>query len=297
MASKEMKELIGNKIFASISLLLLLVLSSALILANNKIYVNADDNKSSSDTKESRYNIADIDLSISVPDSFVVFTQNVTSNNSYLEKIGVDDVEQQRNLMKATNIFLEIVPKDDEITYEFIVKALPAPSGVANFNETNDNDLKSLFETYVKQSQEHSDSDLKESIDASSIEKINGIPYFTTQISSTSNNGVTVKAKKYYTVIRGYAYTYSLQTNETEIKSQYIQACNSMLESVEYKEIKNSIFNSSIYSELLTTILSLGLPIIILGLITYFLTSGNSKRKKRLAKARQEEALAKKKLD
>lgn len=124
MASKEMKELIGNKIFASISLLLLLVLSSALILANNKIYVNADDNKSSSDTKESRYNIADIDLSISVPDSFVVFTQNVTSNNSYLEKIGVDDVEQQRNLMKATNIFLEIVPKDDEITYEFIVKAL-----------------------------------------------------------------------------------------------------------------------------------------------------------------------------
>lgn len=70
-----------------------------------------------------------------------------------------------------------------------------------------------------------------------------------------------------------------------------------MLESAEYKEIKNSIFNSSIYSELLTTILSLGLPIIILGLITYFLTSGNSKRKKRLAKARQEEALAKKKLD
>ena len=91
MASKEMKEHIGNKIFASISLLLLLVLSSALILANNKIYVNADDNKSSSDTKESRYNIADIDLSISVPDSFVVFTQNVTSNNSYLEKIGESD--------------------------------------------------------------------------------------------------------------------------------------------------------------------------------------------------------------
>ena len=70
----------------------------------------------------------------------VTFTQNVTSNNSYLEKIGAEDVEQLRALMKVNNIYLEIIPKD-EVLYEILVSGKDAPQNYINFNDMDKDKL------------------------------------------------------------------------------------------------------------------------------------------------------------
>ena len=66
--------------------------------------VMAEDISLSDTSKASTYKIADLDVSVTVSDDLVCFTQNVTSNNSYLDLIGADDVEQLRALMKVNNI-------------------------------------------------------------------------------------------------------------------------------------------------------------------------------------------------
>ena len=67
--------------------------------------VMAEDISLSDTSKASTYKIADLDVSVTVSDDLVCFTQNVTSNNSYLDLIGADDVEQLRALMKVNNIY------------------------------------------------------------------------------------------------------------------------------------------------------------------------------------------------
>ena len=67
------------------------------------------------------YKMPDLDLAVTVSNDLVGFTQNTTSNNSYLEKIGASDVEQVRALLMVNNIYLELIPKEGDITYEILV--------------------------------------------------------------------------------------------------------------------------------------------------------------------------------
>ena len=47
------------------------------------------------------------------------------------------------------------------------------------------------------------------------IDKINGVTYFVTDVTSIANNDVTVYLRKYYTIMRGKAISFSLQTNQS----------------------------------------------------------------------------------
>ncbi len=70
------------------------------------VFVHASDDTSNTKTNStqstessnrySTFNLADIDVAVTISNDLVTFTQNVTSNNSYLEKIGAEDVEQLR---------------------------------------------------------------------------------------------------------------------------------------------------------------------------------------------------------
>ena len=109
--------------------------------------VMAEDISLSDTSKASTYKIADLDVAVTVSDDLVCFTQNVTSNNSYLDLIGADDVEQLRALMKVNNIYLEIIPKQN-VTYEILLSGKDAPSGVESLNDLSDDELQSSFKSY-----------------------------------------------------------------------------------------------------------------------------------------------------
>lgn len=253
------------------------------------VLAHANDNTSNTSTENSNiessnrystFNLADIDVAVTVPNNLVTFTQNVTSNNSYLEKIGAEDVEQLRALMKVNNVYLEIIPKD-EVLFEILVSGKDAPKNYINFNEMDKETLESQFQHYVDTWANIANDSVTETITNSFIDTLNGTHYYVTDITSVANNEVTIYVRKYYTIMQGKAVSFAIQTNQSELTQDMKNQLKEIVSTAEYKDIKKSWRDTPFYTEILSTVLSLLLPILILSLITY-LTIRASKRKKRM---------------
>ena len=260
----------------------------------NPIIVHADNNTKNSNNESlenankdsskqySTFNLADIDVAVTVSNDFVTFTQNVTSNNSYLEKIGAEDVEQLRALMKVNNVYLEIIPKDgEEVLYEILVSGKDAPQNYINFNEMDKDTLESQFQHYVDTWDNISNDSVTETITNSFIDTLNGTNYYVTDVTSVANNNVVIYVRKYYTIMQGKAVSFAIQTNQNELTEDMKNQLKEIVNTVEYKDIKKSWRDTPFYTEILSTILSLLIPILLLALITY-LTIRASKKKKRM---------------
>ena len=163
---------------------------------------SASDISISDTSSVSTYKLADIDIQVSVSNDLVCFTQNVTSNNSYLELIGANDVEELRALMKVNNIYLEIIPREN-VTYEILLSGKDAPSGVNALNELSEEDIQANFEAYVANSDNRENGSVTENVTNSFIERINGVVYYVTDITSVANNDVVIYLRKYYTIMQG----------------------------------------------------------------------------------------------
>ncbi len=237
-----------------------------------------------SDTSSvSTYKLADIDVQVSVSNDLVCFTQNVTSNNSYLELIGANDVEELRALMKVNNIYLEIIPREN-VTYEILLSGKDAPSGVNALNELSEEDIQANFEAYVANSDNRKNSSVTENVTNSFIERINGVVYYVTDITSVANNDVVIYLRKYYTIMQGKAISFSLQTNQSSLTDNMKTELENIVKTAEYKDIKKSIFDNPIYSEISATIITLLLPIGILALITFIIIKSTKRKPKKTAK-------------
>lgn len=257
------------------------MIKPVLVHANdNTSSANAENSSTESSNQYSTFNLADIDVAVRVPNDLVTFTQNVTSNNSYLEKIGAEDVEQLRALMKVNNVYLEIIPKD-EVIYEILVSGKDAPNNYINFNEMDNNTLESQFQHYVDTWANIANDSVTETITNSFIDTLNGTHYYVTDITSVANNDVTIYVRKYYTIMQGKAVSFAIQTNQSELTQAMKNQLKEIVSTAEYKEIKKSWRDTPFYTEILSTVLSLLLPIVILSLITY-LTIRASKRKRKM---------------
>ena len=93
------------------------------------------------------FKFSDIDLSVKVPKELICFTRTTTNNNSYLEKLGVDEASVLTNNMIANKIYLEAVPED--VWYEIVVYGNTASKNLGNLNELSEDELNSLYNEYV----------------------------------------------------------------------------------------------------------------------------------------------------
>ncbi len=231
-----------------------------------------------SDTNNFKF--SDIDLSIKVPKELICFTRTTTNNNSYLEKLGVEEASVLTNNMIANKIYLEAVPED--VGYEIVVYGNTASKGLGNLNELPDDELNSLYNEYIASQSAIDNDNIKEELESSELIKINDIPYFVTNIHSVSND-VTVYSQKYYTVVRGYIYTYSIQSKTNRVSDDMTANARSIISSANYAKVRKSIFENSVISETLSNIITVGIPIIILAVILYVLVKvGPKGRTKRL---------------
>ena len=239
------------------------------------------------DTNNFRF--SDIDLSIKVPKELICFTRTTTNNNSYLEKLGVDDASVLTNNMIANKIYLEAVPED--VGYEIVVYGNTASKNLGNLNELSEDELNSLYNEYVASQSAINNDNIKEELESSELIKINDIPYFVTNIHSVSND-VTVYSQKYYTVVRGYIYTYAIQSKTNRVSEDMTANAKSIISSASYAKVRKSLFENSVISETLSNIITVGIPIIILAIILYVLVKvgpkGRTKRLNEEAKLRAE---------
>ena len=234
------------------------------------------------DTNNFRF--SDIDLSVKVPKELICFTRTTTNNNSYLEKLGVDEASVLTNNMIANKIYLEAVPED--VGYEIVVYGNTASKNLGNLNELSEDELNSLYNEYVASQSAINNDNIKEELESSELIKINDIPYFVTNIHSVSND-VTVYSQKYYTVVRGYIYTYAIQSKTNRVSEDMTANAKSIISSASYAKVRKSLFENSVISETLSNIITVGIPIIILAIILYVLVKVGPKGK---AKRLNEEA-------
>ena len=234
------------------------------------------------DTNNFKFSV--IDLSVKVPKELICFTRTTTNNNSYLEKLGVDEASVLTNNMIANKIYLEAVPED--VGYEIVVYGNTASKNLGNLNELSEDELNSLYNEYVASQSAINNDNIKEELESSELIKINDIPYFVTNIHSVSND-VTVYSQKYYTVVRGYIYTYAIQSKTNRVSEDMTANAKSIISSASYAKVRKSLFENSVISETLSNIITVGIPIIILAIILYVLAKVGPKGK---AKRLNEEA-------
>lgn len=230
------------------------------------------------------FKFSDIDLSVKVPKELICFTRTTTNNNSYLEKLGVDEASVLTNNMIANKIYLEAVPED--VGYEIVIYGNTASKNLGNLNELSEDELNSLYNEYVASQSAINNDNIKEELESSELIKINDIPYFVTNIHSVSND-VTVYSQKYYTVVRGYIYTYAIQSKTNRVSEDMTANAKSIISSASYAKVRKSLFENSVISETLSNIITVGIPIIILAIILYVLVKVGPKGK---AKRLNEEA-------
>ena len=230
------------------------------------------------------FKFSDIDLSVKVPKELICFTRTTTNNNSYLEKLGVNEASVLTNNMIANKIYLEAVPED--VGYEIVVYGNTASKNLGNLNELSEDELNSLYNEYVASQSAINNDNIKEELESSELIKINDIPYFVTNIHSVSND-VTVYSQKYYTVVRGYIYTYAIQSKTNRVSEDMTANAKSIISSASYAKVRKSLFENSVISETLSNIITVGIPIIILAIILYVLAKVGPKGK---AKRLNEEA-------
>ena len=209
---------------------------------------------SAADTNHFKF--ADIDLVVDVPKELICFTRTTTNNNSYLEKLGVDEAAVLTN-----KIYLEAVPED--VNYEVVIYGNTASNSLSSFNELDEDSLDSLYKEYVASQSSINNDNIKEELLNSSIVTINDIPYFVTDVYSLSND-VTVYTRKYYTVVRGYIYTYAIQSKTDKVSDDMNNNLVSIINSAKYQKVKNSPLQNAVFTETLSNIITVGVPILIL---------------------------------
>lgn len=226
------------------------------------------------------YKFSAIDLKISVPEGLICFTQTTTGNNAYLEKIGANDANEVQNAMKASNIYLEAF--SDDISYEIAVVGMKAGSSLPDLDELDKDTLDNYFKEYISSEESKSDDSLSETMTDNNIDIINNHPYFRTDVTSVSSENGTIYTRKYYTVTRGYIYIYSLQSKENQITSDMTDDIEYMINSAQYTNVRKSVFENGIFTETLSTILTVGIPIVILFAIYFLITKVGKKGRAKL---------------
>lgn len=226
------------------------------------------------------YKFSAIDLKISVPEGLICFTQTTTGNNAYLEKIGANDANEVQNAMKASNIYLEAF--SDDISYEIAVVGMKAGTSLPDLDELDKDTLDNYFKEYISSEESKSDDSLSETMTDNNIDIINNHPYFRTDVTSVSSENGTIYTRKYYTVTRGYIYIYSLQSKENQITSDMTDDIEYMINSAQYTNVSKSVFENGIFTETLSTILTVGIPIVILLAIYFLITKVGKKGRAKL---------------
>lgn len=238
------------------------------------------------------YSFSGINLKVKVPNELIVFTRHTTNNNAYLELIGASDAASLRTMMEKNNIYLEAV--DENATYEIAIIGHEVNDESKNYSEYNEDELNILFDDYIENQTQLSESneELTEQIRNASIETINGIPFFVTDLSSVNTALNTIYVKKYHSIVNGYEYDFAIQSRAIEINSTMTDNLNYILESAEYVKVKKSLFDNGVFTEIFTIVITAAIPIVILIFVVFLLQHFGRKNHNKLtseeAKLREE---------
>lgn len=213
---------------------------------------------------EKEYAISAIDLKVNVPTDLYVLTRNVSTGSKALELLQADAVSLQNSYIQ-NNVYLNAFP--EELNYEIIVSS----TAINNSSAVNFNELPMTeFDEYTKRIREEFEaSQHDELLELSIYENANGRYVFTSTHSNLNDTSTYVV--RYYTVMNGHNYNYTLQTDGTEIDEAMLAKITSIVDSAQYEKVRASITESALFMELWETFVGFGITVLVLGIIIFLM--------------------------
>ena len=178
------------------------------------------------------YDLDDLGLSIVIPDSYIVFTRSIKSNDPHLSEYGLTK-DGMESLMKERNIYLNAW--DEEVNFEIIVTM--TENSIKNFSPMSDTVLETLATSLSDQYRKVGISFIKSEVYQHQQAK------FLKIYISQPNNDMTVYGLQYYTVYDGKAINITLQSYSGDIDASKESVIKSIVDSIQFytDPIQNSV--------------------------------------------------------
>lgn len=225
--------------------------------------------------EDKEYKISAINLIVSVQDGFNVLTRGVSDSNPALEILGTSAVTMQNTFIQ-NNIYLDVFP--DDLSYEILVTCVPLE------NKENAG-FDTLEASALQEYMERLDAEFKAAENTEllfmDIYENNTTKYIHTgthSVTKMSQREISVYSERYYTVMNGFNYYFTLQTNDMEIDSSLSSILSDIVNSAQYAQIKSSLSESGLFNEMMEMFVGFGLTVLILGTVL-FMISRKPKRK------------------
>ncbi len=215
--------------------------------------------------EDKEYKISAINLIVTVTEPLNVLTRGVSESNPALEILDTDAVTMQNSFVQ-NNIYLDVFP--DDLSYEILVSATELENkDKAGFNTLSDTELEEFMNRLSGDfaSNENEELLFMELYENDVTKYIHLSTHFT--LDDTS-----VYTERYYTVMNGFNYYFTLQTDNIEIGSELSSILTSMVNSAQYTEVKSSLTESGLFNEVYEMFIGFVLTVLILGTILFMVT-------------------------
>jgi len=215
--------------------------------------------------EDKEYKISAINLIVTVTEPLNVLTRGVSESNPALDILDTDAVTMQNSFVQ-NNIYLDVFP--DDLSYEILVSATELGNkDNAGFDTLTDTELEEFMNRLSGDfaSNENEELLFMELYENDVTKYIHLSTHFT--LDDTS-----VYTERYYTVMNGFNYYFTLQTDNMEISSELSSILTSMVNSAQYTEVKSSLTESGLFNEVYEMFMGFGLTVLILGTILFMVT-------------------------
>lgn len=215
--------------------------------------------------EDKEYKISAINLIVTVAEDLNVLTRGVSESNPALEILDTNAVTLQNSFVQ-NNIYLDVFP--DDLSYEILVTATELENKEnAGFDTLTDDELKEFMN---RLSEEFAESDNEELLSMDIYE--NNLTKYIHLSTHFTSDDVSVYTERYYTIMNGFNYYFTLQTNDLEISSELSSILTAMVSSAQYTEVKSSLSESGLFNEVYEMLMGFGLTVLILGTILFMIT-------------------------
>lgn len=245
---------------------LLTLLAAALISVLINVSVLAEDKE---------YKISAIDLIISVQEDLNVLTRGVSESNPALEILGTNAVTMQNTFIQ-NNIYLDVFP--DDLSYEILVTCIPLAN---KENEGFDTLEAAALQEYMQQLSAEFDAAENTELLFMDLYENDTTKYIHTgthTVTQVSSRDVSVYTERYYTVMNGSNYYFTLQTNDIEIDSELSSILTDMVNGAQYTKVKSSLSESGLFNEIFEMFVGFGLTVFILGTVLFMISRKPKRR-------------------
>lgn len=169
----------------------------------------------------STYDLDELNMSIDIPDDYVVFTRDINSNDPNLSAYGLTK-DNMSSLMESGNIYLNAWDKD--VNFEIIVTMID--SSLGDFNQFSDTTLSAFASSFESEYKNMGITYLKS--EKYQHEQAKFIKIYINQ----PNNGSTVYGLQYYTVYGSKAINVTIQSYSGKIDSAKEATLKTIVDSV-----------------------------------------------------------------